>query len=56
MYAIENRGWILGDRAGISTRNLLMGLIFRKSLLLPQYALIRDSLSTGQIVNVMEDA
>ena len=57
-YIFTARGWILGDRAGIGARNLLMGLIFRKSLLIPQYALINDkdeNLSTGQIVNTMSN-
>ena len=69
-YLFAARAWVVGDRAGISVRNLLMGIILRKALLIPQYVLSRsnatdkgdnhekgldNALSTGQIVNLMSN-
>jgi len=44
-YIFTARGWVTGDRAGIGARNLLMGLILRKALLIPQYDLARHGAS-----------
>ncbi len=49
------RGWLYRERAGIGSRNLFMGLIFRKSLRIPNYILQNDDTSKGAILNAMSN-
>eukprot|EP01084_Bolivina_argentea_P015711 29449_1 len=52
-YLCTARCWVYCERAGIATRNLLMSLLFRKSLMIPTYVMDNDETSIGSIVNIM---
>ncbi|ETO11920.1 hypothetical protein RFI_25456, partial [Reticulomyxa filosa] len=45
------RMFVISEKLGVQVRSLLMALIFRKALKIPNH--VRQSLSTGEIVNVM---
>eukprot|EP01084_Bolivina_argentea_P035802 66310_1 len=47
--------YVHSEKAAIGTRNLLMGLIFRKCLLIPNYILTNNTTSIGEIVNIMSN-
>ena len=49
------RMWINAEKAGIITRNTLMSLLYRKVLKIPTYITETDTISNGEISNLMSN-